>query len=574
MTEKKSPIISFKNFSFQYRAQKKPTLKEINLDIYPGERVLIAGPSGCGKSTLAGCINGLNPFSNPGECSGELIVDGVDAPKSSIFQLSAHVGTVLQDPDGQFIGLTVGEDIAFALENSCMPQNEMHEITRHAAELVGIQDHLDYAPHELSGGQKQRVSLAGVMVDQVKILLFDEPLANLDPATGKQTIELIDEIQEKTDTTVVIIEHRLEDVLWRDVDRIVLMGDGKILADLHPDELLSTRLLEENGIREPLYLTALRYAGVELAPAKKPAHVDSVVIDEADRKKMTDWFWSRPAAEAEKEHEPLLEVRNLTFGYERGRQTLRDVSLTIHKGEMVSIVGKNGAGKSTFSKLVCGFETPDSGEILFQGRNLLQENIRHRAKHIGYVMQNPNQMISKTMIFDEAALSLRNMGKSEEEIREKVEETLKVCGLFPFRNWPVSALSFGQKKRVTIASVLVQDPELIILDEPTAGQDFRHYTEIMEFLRGLNEKGVTVVMITHDMHLMLEYTPRALVFADGRLIADRSAAAVLCDPQLIRLAALKETSLFTLANQLGISPAEEFVQRFIEEDREVRSHGR
>ena len=574
MTEKKSPIISFKNFSFQYRAQKKPTLKEINLDIYPGERVLIAGPSGCGKSTLAGCINGLNPFSNPGECSGELIVDGVDAPKSSIFQLSAYVGTVLQDPDGQFIGLTVGEDIAFALENSCMPQDEMHEITRHAAELVGIQDHLDYAPHELSGGQKQRVSLAGVMVDQVKILLFDEPLANLDPATGKQTIELIDEIQEKTDTTVVIIEHRLEDVLWRDVDRIVLMGDGKILADLHPDELLSTRLLEENGIREPLYLTALRYAGVELAPAKKPAHVDSVVIDEADRKKMTDWFWSRPAAEAEKEHEPLLEVRNLTFGYERGRQTLRDVSLTIHKGEMVSIVGKNGAGKSTFSKLVCGFETPDSGEILFQGRNLLQENIRHRAKHIGYVMQNPNQMISKTMIFDEVALSLRNMGKSEEEIREKVEETLKVCGLFPFRNWPVSALSFGQKKRVTIASVLVQDPELIILDEPTAGQDFHHYTEIMEFLRGLNEKGVTVVMITHDMHLMLEYTPRALVFADGRLIADRSAAAALCDPQLIRQAALKETSLFTLANQLGISPAEEFVQRFIEEDREVRSHGR
>ena len=574
MTEKKSPIISFKNFSFQYRAQKKPTLKEINLDIYPGERVLIAGPSGCGKSTLAGCINGLNPFSNPGECSGELIVDGVDAPKSSIFQLSAYVGTVLQDPDGQFIGLTVGEDIAFALENSCMPQDEMHEITRHAAELVGIQDHLDFAPHELSGGQKQRVSLAGVMVDQVKILLFDEPLANLDPATGKQTIELIDEIQEKTDTTVVIIEHRLEDVLWRDVDRIVLMGDGKILADLHPDELLSTRLLEENGIREPLYLTALRYAGVELAPAKKPAHVDSVVIDEADRKKMTDWFWSRPAAEAEKEHEPLLEVRNLTFGYERGSQTLRDVSLTIHKGEMVSIVGKNGAGKSTFSKLVCGFETPDSGEILFQGRDLLQENIRHRAKHIGYVMQNPNQMISKTMIFDEVALSLRNMGKSEEEIREKVEETLKVCGLFPFRNWPVSALSFGQKKRVTIASVLVQDPKLIILDEPTAGQDFHHYTEIMEFLRGLNEKGVTVVMITHDMHLMLEYTPRALVFADGRLIADRSAAAVLCDPQLIRQAALKETSLFTLANQLGISPAEEFVQRFIEEDREVRSHGR
>ena len=558
---------------FQYRAQKKPTLKEINLDIYPGERVLIAGPSGCGKSTLAGCINGLNPFSNPGECSGELIVDGVHAPKSSIFELSAHVGTVLQDPDGQFIGLTVGEDIAFALENSCMPQNEMHEITRHAAELVDIQDHLDYAPHELSGGQKQRVGLAGVMVDQVEILLFDEPLANLDPATGKQTIELIDAIQKKTDTTVVIIEHRLEDVLWRNVDRIILMGDGQILADLHPDELLSTSLLEENGIREPLYLTAMRYAGVEITPEKKPAHVDSVILDEADRKKVTDWYKARGAAEPTGEGEPLLEVKNLHFGYEKNQKTLRDVTLTIRKGEMVSIVGKNGAGKSTFSKLVCGFETPDSGELLLHGKDLLQENIRHRAKHIGYVMQNPNQMISKTMIFDEVALGLLNTGKSEEEIREKVEETLKICGLYPFRNWPVSALSFGQKKRVTIASVLVQDPELIILDEPTAGQDFRHYTDIMEFLRGLNEKGVTVVMITHDMHLMLEYTPRALVFADGRLIADRSAAAVLCDPQLIGQAALKETSLFTLANRLGISPAEAFVERFIEEDREVRSHG-
>ena len=573
MTEKTSPIISFKNFSFQYRAQKKPTLKEINLDIYPGERILIAGPSGCGKSTLAGCINGLNPFSNPGECSGELIVDGVNAPKSSIFELSAHVGTVLQDPDGQFIGLTVGEDIAFALENNCMPQDEMHQITRHAAQLVDIQDHLDYAPHELSGGQKQRVSLAGVMVDQVKILLFDEPLANLDPATGKQTIELIDEIQEKTDTTVVIIEHRLEDVLWRDVDRIVLMGDGQILADLHPDELLSGSLLEENGIREPLYLTAMKYAGVELAPEKKPAHADSVILDDLDRKKILEWFQTHEAEEALKEKEPLLEIKNLHFGYEKKQTTLQDVTTTIYKGEMVSIVGKNGAGKSTFSKLICGFETPDSGEIIFQGKDLLQENIRHRAKYIGYVMQNPNQMISKTMIFDEVALSLRNMGKSEEEIRKKVEETLKICGLYPFRNWPVSALSFGQKKRVTIASVLVQDPELIILDEPTAGQDFRHYTEIMEFLRGLNEKGVTVVMITHDMHLMLEYTPRALVFADGRLIADRSAAEVLCDRELIHRAALKETSLFTLANRLDIRPAEKFVECFIEEDREVRSHG-
>lgn len=573
MAERK-PIISFRNFSFQYRAQKRPTLTDINLEIYPGERVLIAGPSGSGKSTLAGCINGLNPFSNPGACTGTLTVDGVDAPHSSIFELSAHVGTVLQDPDGQFIGLTVGEDIAFALENSCTPQDEMHAITRHAAELVGIENHLGYAPHELSGGQKQRVSLAGVMVDQVKILLFDEPLANLDPATGKQAIELIDEIQKKTDTTVLIIEHRLEDVLWRNVDRIVLVNGGTILADLRPDELLSGSLLAENGIREPLYVTALRYAGVDITPDKHPAHVDSLVLDDTDTQKLRDWFTARPRPAAQPEREPLLEVKGLSFGYQKGQQTLRDVSFSIGKGEMVSIVGRNGAGKSTLSKLICGFETPDAGEIFLNGKPLAGENIRRRAQHIGYVMQNPNQMISKTMIYEEVALGLQRSGLTEEQIREKVEATLRVCGLYPFRNWPISALSFGQKKRVTIASVLVLDPELILLDEPTAGQDFRHYTDIMEFLRGLNARGVTVVMITHDMHLMLEYTRRALVFCDGRLIADRTAAAVLCDPALVEQAALKETSLYTLANRCGIAPAQEFVERFIEQDREVREGGR
>lgn len=569
----KAPVISFKNFTFQYRAQKKPTLHHINLDIYPGERVLIAGPSGSGKSTLGSCINGLIPFSYPGECSGTLTVDGVDAPKASIFELSRHVGTVLQDPDGQFIGLTVAEDIAFALENDCVPQQEMRDITSRVAGLVGVESHLGHAPHELSGGQKQRVSLAGVMVDQVKVLLFDEPLANLDPATGKQTIELIDEIQQQSDTTVLIIEHRLEDVLWRNVDRIILMGDGQILADLKPDELLSTRLLAQNGIREPLYLTALRYADVSITPEKKPSHVESLALDDADMQKVRDWFSACVPPPAKPEAQVLLEVRDLSFGYTSEKLNLQDISFRIRKGEMVSIVGRNGAGKSTLSKLICGFETPNSGSIWLDGRDIGADSIRERASRIGYVMQNPNQMISKTMIFDEVALGLSRSGLSQQEIRERVEETLKICGLYPFRNWPISALSFGQKKRVTIASVLVMGPEVIILDEPTAGQDFYHYTEIMEFLRGLNQQGVTVIMITHDMHLMLEYTPRALVFSDTRLIADQSAASVLCDPKLVERAALKETSLFTLANRCGITPPENFVERFIEHDREVRDHG-
>lgn len=568
-----APIISFKDFSFQYRAQKRPTLRHINLDIYPGERVLIAGPSGSGKSTLGSCLNGLIPASYPGTVSGSLTVDGVDAPKAGVFELSRHVGTVLQDPDGQFIGLTVGEDIAFALENDCAPQAGMRQAVDRVAALVGVENHLGHAPHELSGGQKQRVSLAGVMVDEVKVLLFDEPLANLDPATGKQAIELIDEIQQGSGATVVIIEHRLEDVLWRSVDRIVLMSEGEIVADMRPSELLAGELLAQNGIREPLYLTALRYAGVDITPEKRPEHVDSLVLDDADAGRVRAWYQAGAPEPPPPERPPLLEVRGLGFGYTRDRRVLTDVSFSVARGEMLAIVGRNGAGKSTLSKLICGFETPDEGTLLMNGRNIGADSIRERAAHIGYVMQNPNQMISKTMIFDEVALGLARLGLSPEETRRRVEDTLRVCGLYPFRNWPISALSFGQKKRVTIASVLVMGPELIILDEPTAGQDFRHYTEIMEFLRGLNAQGVTVAMITHDMHLMLEYTPRALVFSDGRLIADRSAASVLCDPELVERAALKETSLFTLAGRAGITPPEKFVDRFIAYDREVRSHG-
>ena len=486
-----------------------------------------------------------------------------------IFEISRHVGTVLQDSDSQFIGLTVAEDIAFALENDCVALPEMKQRVAQAAKLVGISSHLGHAPNELSGGQKQRVALAGVMVDDVDVLLFDEPLANLDPATGKQAVELIDEIQEKTGAAVIIIEHRLEDVLHRHVDRVVLMGEGRIIADVSPDELLSSSLLSDSGIREPLYITALKYAGVEIKADMAPASLDTIKLTEEQKERVRGWFRSRPETPARGEKKVLLEAKDISFAYDNGHQALKDVSLTVYEGELMAIAGTNGAGKSTFSKLICGFEKQQQGSLSFAGRDLMEMSIKERADHIGYVMQNPNQMISKVMIYDEVALGLRTRGLSEEEIIPRVEETLKICGLWPFRNWPVSALSFGQKKRVTIASILVLKPEMIILDEPTAGQDYRHYTEIMEFLRGLNEQGITVVMITHDMHLMLEYAGRAVVFSGGRVIADDSSARILTDSEVIRKASLKETSLYPLSQMCGIEDGRAFVQRFIDYEREA-----
>lgn len=567
-----SPVISFKDYSFQYNAQAEPTLRHINLDIFPGEKVLIAGTSGSGKSTIGNCINGLIPFAYPGKSTGSLLVDGAPADKSSIFELSHTVGTVLQDTDGQFIGLTVGEDIAFAPENDCVPQDEMKEMVNRVAELVDIDHHLEYAPQELSGGQKQRVSLAGVMVEAVKVLLFDEPLANLDPAAGRSAIELIDMVHERTGAAVLIIEHRLEDVLWRNMDRIILMNEGEIAADMSVTELLAGNLLLQHGIREPLYLTALRYAGVEISEALHPEHVDSLVLGTEDKEKVRNWYQVQKAGIHAKQHgEELLRVDNLKFGYTPDKYNLQDVNFTIHKGEMVSIVGRNGAGKSTLAKLICGFEKPVSGAIYMDGRDIEKDTIKERAERIGYVMQNPNQMISKPMIWDEVEMALVQSGMPKEERTKRVEETLKVCGLYSFRNWPVSALSFGQKKRVTIASILVQRPQVIILDEPTAGQDYHHYTEIMEFLKELNEKGYTILMITHDMHLMLEYTERAIVFSEGRMLADTTAAHVLNDPELVQAANLKETSLYTLSLACGIEDPQVFTECFIGyEKKEVR----
>ena len=567
----KKPVIEFKDFTFQYFAQAEPTLRDINLTIYEGEKELNVGPSGSGKSTLGHCINGLIPFSYRGKMEGSVIVGGLNTQKASLFELSKKVGTVLQDSDGQFVGLTVGEDIAFSLENDCVSQEEMQKTVQEVADIVDMGKLLKSSPYELSGGQKQRVAFAGVMVGDVQALLFDEPLANLDPATGKTAIDLIDRIQKQYNKTVVIIEHRLEDVLYRHVDRIIVVSEGRIVADMSPDALIAAGILPTLGIREPLYATALKYAGVTITENLCAGRMQTLKLD-AVKDQLIAWNAAQKPAPQKAEKPPILEVKNLHFQYNRKRKILKDINFTIREGEMVSIVGTNGAGKSTLAKVICGFVTETEGEILFKGESLKGQTIKERSQKIGYVMQNPNQMICKSMIFDEVALGLRLRGVDEATVTEKVEHALKICGLYPFRKWPISALSFGQKKRVTIASILVMEPQILILDEPTAGQDYHHYTEIMEFLKTLNEQGVTIIMITHDMHLMLEYTPHAIVISDGQKIGDSTAVRILTNEKIAASANLKLTSLYDLAVACGIEDAEGFVQHFIDYEREVARH--
>ena len=563
----KQKIIQFTNFSFQYDAQAEPTLKNIDLTIYEGEKVLIVGASGSGKSTLGKCLNGLIPQNDKGSSTGALTIGTNAFGQASIYELSLTVGTVLQDTDSQFVGLTVAEDIVFSLENDQRSQAVMQEALRVWAEKTDLMDHLAKKPQELSGGQKQRVSMAGVLIDETPILLFDEPLANLDPQTGVEAIKMIDQLYQEKRFTTIIIEHRLEEVLAAAVDRIIVMEEGRILADSTPNELLKTDMLQQVGIREPLYLAALKKAGVPVTDAADLVAVEAFASSEI-AEKLTQFQEKFPKTALPSHQPPLLEAKNLSFSYQVGKPILQALDFTIHQGEMISLVGHNGAGKSTLSHLITGFLTPTSGKLLWQGTDMGNDSIKERAQKIGYVLQNSNQMLSKNFLFDEVALGLCNRNVPEAEITEKVHQTLKICGLYPFRSWPLSALSHGQKRRAAIAAILVLDPELILLDEPTAGQDYRHYTEMMQFLQELNQRGLTIVMITHDMHLMLEYTQRTIVLTQGTILLDAPPEVVLADKQVVSAANLKETSLYTLATLNQLTDPAAFTAAFIASEKE------
>ena len=548
--------ISFNQFTFQYDAQAEATLKDISFDIVKGEKVLILGPSGSGKSTLAQCLNGIIPNIHKGQAQGQVRIAGQNIFKQSIYDKSQLVSTVLQDPDGQFIGLTVAEDLAFALENDCANQSEMKDKVALWAERLDLTSLLNHRPQDLSGGQKQRVSLAGVLIDESPILLFDEPLANLDPKSGQETIDLIDKIHKEVGATTIIIEHRLEDVLYRPVDRILLVNDGTLLFNGSPDELLSSTLLLENGIREPLYVTVLRQLGFDTRSAQNLSQLDA--LDLSDLVLPDRVLKDRRDSSSDS----ILKVEGLSVSYGDNPAIIEDMSFSLKKGERLAIVGKNGAGKSTLAKALCGF-VPSQGKLTYKGQDISQDSIAERSERIGFVLQNPNQMISQTMIFDEVALGLRLRGIEETEVEERVHEVLKTCGLYSFRKWPISALSFGQKKRVTIASILVLKPEIIILDEPTAGQDYKTYTDIMNFLDSLQKQGHTIVMITHDMQLMLEYSDRCLVVVEGKIIADDNPVTILNQKDLLESANLKQTSLYTLGQKLSSDPVE-VTQYYIE----------
>jgi energy-coupling factor transport system ATP-binding protein len=451
-----------------------------------------------------------------------------------------------------------------------MNQQDMRALVTNMARVVDMEAFLSHSPQHLSGGQKQRVSLAGVLVDDVEVLLFDEPLANLDPETGRTAIALIDELARTTDKTIIIIEHRLEDVLSCPVDRILVMQDGAIVSDTTPNELLGTRLLPSLGIRDPLYLAALRLAGCDLSDLGDLSNLDAMPVERCAAL-LKAWHMRSREEVQPPDRVVQLQVKNLSYSYDGIKPALKALDATIYQGEMVSILGSNGAGKSTLAQLLMGVLKQDGGDIFFEDRLINECSASQRSSMIGFVMQNPNHMISCDLVYDEVAFALRQKGYAEEQIKDRVMDVLGLCALRPYHHWPISALSYGQKKRVTIASILVTQPKVLILDEPTSAQDYQRYTTLMEFLSHLNRTiGLTILFITHDMHLALEYTRRSLVLHEGELLCDKPTNEVFSDEAVLRQANLKVTSLYTLAKRCGIDDIPSFIETFVQTEAKGR----
>lgn len=564
----KKPFISFQNFTFTYSDQVTPVLNELNVTINEGEKILVVGPSGSGKSTFARCLSGVLPNKDNNDYMGR-IVYGREGTTPTISNFLPN-------------------ELAISMEASMAALNEKNRDSNNQTavqpfqtylekkKLAGMDWFLSRTPDlkesfsKLTDNQFEKIHSAGFFIDDKPVLILDEPLANLDPKSGDAAMKFIDELANQTNTTIIIIEHRLEDALVYPVERLILFSDGRIMADGAPSDILKTEVLSEIGIREPLYITAMRYAGVNLDEVN---HLDLVhkLNGPNLKEKMEQWLSYLPQFEYPVQSTALLELQDISFKYPWNvRPILNQVSIRINEGEMLSLVGPNGSGKSTLAKVLSGQEKIQTGKILWKGEDISAYSEEELETCIGYIPQNPFDSISQETIDEELAYRLRERNFTDQEISRRVEKVILICSLQYIRQLPMTALSFGQLRRVAIGSVLVLNPELIIVDEPAAGQDFSNYTEIMNFLQSIHVQGVTVLIVTHDMHLMLEYSKRTIVMVKGKVIADASPVFVLASPEIIEASSLKETNLYTFAKQINMTDPYAFTEKFIHYDRVAR----
>jgi energy-coupling factor transporter ATP-binding protein EcfA2 len=510
------PNLVVEGLAFRYRDRDRPAIKDITFELERGQLMLVAGSSGCGKTTLIRAVNGLVPRSYKGELTGQIRVAGQDISELSLAQISHHVGTLLQDPERQILGSRVLNEVAFGLENLGLPRAEIRERAESALARLAISNLADRETHLLSGGEKQKVAMAGVLAMEPSLLLLDEPLASLDPASAHEALRMIRALVDDG-ISVLLVEHRVEDVLGISPDRVMYMQAGRIQFLGHTDALVDH--LDHHEVKLPAPMVIEQSAAEPPLPPFRPA-----------------------VASASPTAQPILQFVDVGFGYDEGPEVLHDINLEVTPGEIIALLGPNGAGKTTLVKHAIGLLKPRSGQVKIDGKDSSQLTIAQIASHLGYVFQSPSHMLFAPTVGEELAFGPRNLKHAADQIQQEVAYAIDVMNLSGMAEDPPLALSFGQQKRVSIAAILAMKSRILVMDEPTAGQDYKNYMGFMDSI--LQTPGFEAILfITHDVDLALVYANRVLLMADGRIAADGRPEEVLKDFDLIQQSNLVPTSL-------------------------------
>jgi len=556
-------LIDIRAVSYTYEDETTPVLRDVSLVVQEGEFVLILGPSGCGKSTLLQLLNGTIPHILKGRLQGEAVICGRVVADTKVATFATEVGMVFQDPEAQIVNIRVRDEVCFGLENLCHPAEMILERQAEALTFVGLPDFSDRSIFDLSGGQKQRVSIAAVLAARPRLLVLDEPTANLDPAGMAEIFAVLERLNREAGTTIVMVEHRIDELADR-VSRVVMLDRGTIVFDGSPRDAFSRRrsAVSEDAQSVPVsawFPQAAEFAlalgdgcGVALTPANVPLNVREAVAFASGLVGER----AAPAAAAKVKPVdpagPLLRVEHLTFGYDRKRPTLQGISFSLQCDGIVALCGRNGSGKTTLARLLMRINQPPRGTVWLGDKDLAGLEPREIAAEVGYVFQNPDHQFVTDRVWDEVAYGLQVRGFSDQVMQDRVEEMLTIIDLQRYADRSPFSLSLGERRRLSVATMLVLEPRLLVLDEPTIGQDHERAQQLMQLMSRLRQRyGTTVLMITHDVRLVAEWAERILLLGQGRLLYDGPPHAMFTDTALLSEAGLLPPPVFEISRALA-----------------------
>jgi len=534
-------MISIKNLTYYYPGFEDAVLDNINLTVEEGEFILLLGPSGCGKSTLVQCLNGIIPKVASGDLTGEIFINKKNVRDHKVYQLSTDVGLVFQNPDTQLFGLTVEEDVAFGPENLGIEREEIRARVKHSLETVGLKDFKDRFTFTLSGGEKQRTAIAGNLAMEPKILVLDEPTSDLDPAGTKEVFETLKHLNRDRKITIILIEHKIDEVMGL-ADRSVVMDKGRIILDGNTFDIFSQDLdvLKEIGIHLPQLMRISSLLGV------RPSYKEIV----SGLGSMNGSFKDLPAAYHPASGPPQVAFENVEFGYHDGNLALKGVNLEIRRGEFVALIGPNGSGKTTLLSCLIGLNRPTAGRILINWQDIRKRGVAEQAQVVGYLFQNPDYQLFTDSVHEEVAFGLKNRQSRPDDIEKRVDQALEMMELSEYRDRHPHSLSRGQRQRLAVASILSMEPDIIVLDEPTTGQDRGHLNKFLSRMKMLNEAGKTIILISHDMGVVAEYASRTIVMKDGGILMDASTREVFSRPDILEEASIEPHLLARACNDV------------------------